>query len=115
MTDEKGDGQSGLRTEMVTLEVTHSEDDRLGSASSWEWQTIADATIGQHAESAVDVRVVQEGCLTDAERSDLQTWLAECLRQCSTATEGGDEELASRWQGRATRAAAMLERLGGGR
>ena len=53
--------------------------------------------------------------LTDAEREDLREWLAECLRQCSTATEGANEELAERWQGRAKRAAAMLERLGGGR
>ena len=53
--------------------------------------------------------------LTDAEQADLQTWLAECLRQCSTATEGGNEELAERWQGRAARAVAMLERLGGER
>jgi hypothetical protein len=56
------------RKERVTLEVTHSESDRLGSASSWEWQTMADATIGQDAESLVEVRVVQEGRLTDAQR-----------------------------------------------
>lgn len=52
--------------------------------------------------------------LTDAEREDLQMWLAECLRQCSAATEGGNEELAERWQGRAKRAAAMIERTGVG-
>lgn len=51
--------------------------------------------------------------LTDAERADLQTWLAECLRQCSTATAVGRSGSAARWQGRATRAAAMLARLGG--
>lgn len=45
--------------------------------------------------------------LTDAEREDLQMWLAECLRQCSAATEGGNAELAERWQWRAKRAAAM--------
>jgi hypothetical protein len=50
--------------------------------------------------------------LTDAERSDLKVWLAECLRQCSTATEGGESDLAERWQGRARRAAAMIARLG---
>lgn len=48
--------------------------------------------------------------LTDAERDDLQVWLAECLRQGSTATEGGNEELTERWRGRAQRAAALLER-----
>ena len=51
--------------------------------------------------------------LTDAERDDICVWLAECLRQASTATEGCNEELAERWQGRAKRAAAMIERLGG--
>lgn len=65
-----------------------------------------------------ECRYVQEwkvtgSILTDAEREDLQMWLAECLRQCSTATEGANEELAERWQGRAKRAAAMIERLGG--
>jgi hypothetical protein len=50
--------------------------------------------------------------LTDEERADLNVWLAECLRQCSTATEGGESDLAERWQGRARRAAAMIERLG---
>ncbi len=53
--------------------------------------------------------------LSDAERQDIRVWLAECLRQCSTATEGCNEELAERWQERAKRAAAMIERLGGGR
>ena len=53
--------------------------------------------------------------LTDAEREDLREWLAECLRQASIATEGCNEELAERWNERAKRAAAMLERLGGGR
>lgn len=53
--------------------------------------------------------------LTDAERDDLRVWLAECLRQASAATEGGNEELAERWQGRAKRAAALLERSGGER
>lgn len=52
--------------------------------------------------------------LTDAERDDLRVWLAECLRQASAATEGGNEELAERWLGRSRRAAALLERLGGG-
>lgn len=51
--------------------------------------------------------------LTDAERDDLRVWLAECLRQASTATEGANHELAERWQGRAKRAAAMIDRLGG--
>jgi hypothetical protein len=51
--------------------------------------------------------------LTDAERDDIRVWLAECLRQASAATEGGNEELAERWQGRAKRAAAMIERTGG--
>ena len=49
--------------------------------------------------------------LTDAERDDLRVWLAECLRQASIATEGCNEELAERWNERAKRAAAMLERL----
>ena len=66
---------------------------------------------------AADVRRLQaviasgEPALTDAEREDLAMWRAECLRQCSAATDGGNEELAERWQGRANRAAAMLERL----
>ena len=60
-----------------------------------------------------NVTVTMDATLTDAEREDLQMWLAECLRQCSTATEGANEELAERWQGRAKRAAAMIERLGG--
>ena len=51
--------------------------------------------------------------LTDEEQDDLRVWLAECLRQASIATEGANVELAERWQGRAKRAAAMLERLGG--
>ena len=54
-----------------------------------------------------------EPTLTDAERDDICVWLAECLRQASTATEGCNEELAERWTGRAKRAAAMIERLGG--
>ena len=59
------------------------------------------------------VTVTMDATLTDAERTDLELWLAECLRQCSAATEGGNAELAERWQGRASRAAAMLERTGG--
>ena len=51
--------------------------------------------------------------LTDEERADLEMWLAECLRQASTATEGANDELAERWKERAKRAAAMIERLGG--
>ena len=50
--------------------------------------------------------------LTDAEREDVRMWMTECLRQCSAATDGGDREAAERWSGRATRAAALLERLG---
>ena len=53
--------------------------------------------------------------LTDAEREDVRMWMTECLRQCSAATDGGDPEAAERWSGRATRAAAMLERQGGER
>lgn len=67
------------------------------------------------ADAAVARLLVERLRLTDAEREDLAMWLAECLRQCSAATDGGNEELADRWQGRANRAAAMLERLGGGR
>lgn len=48
--------------------------------------------------------------ITDAEREDLAMWLTECLRQCSAATEGGDYELAERWQGRAKRAASMARK-----
>ena len=48
--------------------------------------------------------------LTDAECDDLRVWLAECLRQASTATEGANVELAERWNERAKRAAAMIER-----
>ena len=62
---------------------------------------------GEHAAEIARLR------LTDAERDDICVWLAECLRQASTATEGCNEELAERWTGRAKRAAAMLERLGG--
>jgi len=53
--------------------------------------------------------------LTDEEQDDLRVWLAECLRQASTATEGANVELSERWQERAKRAAAMIERTGGGR
>lgn len=59
-----------------------------------------------------DVTVTVDATLTDAERDDHRVWLAECLRQASTATEGGNEELAERWLGRSRRAAALLERLG---
>jgi hypothetical protein len=54
------------------------------------------------------------GTLTDEDREDLHMWLCECLRLCSSATDGGDPEAAERWSGRAVRAAAMLERQGGG-
>ena len=56
-----------------------------------------------------------DAALTDAERDDLRVWSAECVRQASTAMDGGNEELAERWMGRAWRAAAMIERLRGGR
>jgi hypothetical protein len=49
--------------------------------------------------------------LTDEERADLQMWEAECLRQCSGATDGGDLDAAERWSGRAARAVGLLERL----
>ena len=47
-----------IKIERVVLEVTHDEDDRLGPASEWEWQTMADATIGQDGSNRVEVRVV---------------------------------------------------------
>ena len=53
--------------------------------------------------------------LTDEEREDLLMWMTECLRQCSAATDGNDLDAAERWSGRAARAAALLERLGGER
>lgn len=59
-----------------------------------------------------DVTVTVDATLTDAERDDHRVWLAECLRQASAATEGGNEELAERWLGRSRRAASLLERLG---
>ena len=62
-----------------------------------------------------NVTVTMDATLTDAEMDDLRVWLAECLRQASTATEGANEELAERWQERAKRAAAMIERTGGGK
>ena len=49
--------------------------------------------------------------LTDEERVDVAMWLSECLRQCSLATDGGNEEVAERWRHRSERAARMLERL----
>ena len=49
--------------------------------------------------------------LTDEERADLQMWAAECLRQCSNATDGNDWDAAERWSARAARAAKILERL----
>lgn len=61
----------------------------------------------QHGETGQPV-------LTDAEWDDLRVWRTECLRQAITATEGGDEKLAERWLERSLRAAAMLERTGGG-
>jgi hypothetical protein len=59
-----------MKTEQVTLTVAHDENDRLGSASGWEWQTMVDATIGQDSESPVEVRVVEQprGWLTEEER-----------------------------------------------
>ena len=51
--------------------------------------------------------------LTDEERVDVAMWMSECLRQCSLATDGGNEEVAERWSQRAKRAAALLERVGG--
>ena len=62
--------------------------------------------------SATVVPLVPKPTLTDAEREDVRMWMTECLRQCSAATDGGDREAAERWSGRATRAAALLERLG---
>ena len=53
--------------------------------------------------------------LTDEEREDLLMWRTECLRQCGGATDGGDPEAAGRWSGRASRADAMMQRLGGER
>jgi hypothetical protein len=49
--------------------------------------------------------------LTDAEREDLQMWVAECMRQCSNATDGNDWDAAERWSGRASRGAQLLKRL----
>lgn len=96
-----------------------------GNAENVDWTDIAE-TGRAHADNLVGepgitklmhlmAYEIDRLRLTDAEREDLQMWLAECLRQCSTATEGANEELAERWQGRAKRAAAMIERLGGGR
>lgn len=48
--------------------------------------------------------------LTDAELEDIRMWRTECQRQCGGATDGGDQELAERWSGRAERAAHILTR-----
>ena len=56
------------------------------------------------------VTVTMDATLTDAERDDLQYWLAECLRQCIAAKDGGSEDIAERWQGRANRVACLLDR-----
>ena len=56
------------------------------------------------------VAVTMDATLTDEERDDLQYWLAECLRQCIAATEGGSEDIAERWQERANRVACLLDR-----
>ena len=81
------------RKDRVTLEVTHSDSDRLGAASSWEWQTMADATIGQDAERPVEVRVVQEGRLTDAEvealRRVLRLWREDYYGRLPYAEQTG--------------------------
>lgn len=73
-----------MKTEQVTLTVAHDENDRLGSASGWEWQTMVDATIGQDSESPVEVRVVEQprGWLTGEEREAVEAsrefWQVEC-------------------------------------
>lgn len=56
---------------------------------------------------------LEDARLTDEERVDVAMWLHECLRQCSLATDGGNEEVAERWNQRAKRAAALLDRIGG--
>ena len=62
--------ESGLRTERVTLEITHDLDD-AGPASGWEWKDICQDWI----------RVVEEvapqpssGWLTNEEREMVQSW-----------------------------------------
>jgi hypothetical protein len=73
-----------MKTEQVTLTVAHDENDRLGSASGWEWQTMVDATIGQDSESPVEVRVVEQprGWLTEEEweavEASREFWQVEC-------------------------------------
>ena len=71
--------------------------------------------IAAHAMAVVPLYERQPPTLTDAEREDVRMWMTECLRQCSAATDGNDWDAAERWSGRASRASALLERLGGKR
>ena len=71
----------------------------------------------QHCNPQLTIELLKEQLedarLTDEERVDVAMWMSECLRQCSLATDGGNEEVAERWSQRAKRAAALLERVGG--
>ena len=67
--NKKGEGQSGLRTERVTLEITHTNGN---SASDWQWPMVLDLhRVGRTTKS---VRVVEEprGWLTDGERTAIE-------------------------------------------
>lgn len=77
-----------------------SDDERPGASAD----SVASAPVYRHPHPT----------LTDEEGDDLRVWIAECMRQCSTATDGGNEELAERWRGRAHRAMSLLVRMGGG-
>ncbi len=79
---------------------------------AWIGYTADAAADGSSGRAIVPLYRHPQPTLTAEERADLNVWLAECLRQCSTATEGGESDSAERWQGRARRAAAMIERLG---
>ena len=103
-----------LRTGKV-LAYAVIDEGGLGAVRTTRTHVVAEAYAEESGHNRVIVPLVAAPVLTDAELGDLEYWLAECLRQCSVATEGCNHDIAERWNDRAARAAAMLNRLGGGK
>lgn len=104
-----------VRAEALAL-LRHYPYSYVGSDEKRGYGDMSGATMARLSQKcdcpAPDNAAIQD-ILTDEELEDIRMWRTECQRQCGAATAGNDSDAAERWSGRAARAAALLERLGG--
>jgi hypothetical protein len=90
---EKGEGQSGMRTERVVLEITQFNDGGYKPVSEWDWEFFLR---GEALTDGESVRVVEdeerEGVCNRADMVTLEvTEVAEIVRERDTAIRERDE------------------------